>query len=272
MAARAALHTYLRVALDELADPPALAFQCGVDASPKLGTIGNTGVALFLAGAVARGVARRDRKRFADWIDRARTVYDRHLRNEITTVKKVAVWSRRSLSREDKDAFETSLHVGDRRHIGYLPRDRAHLPPAMQVGYVAGLAGFDLEMGGGGPYLTVAIGEAIRHALAAARDARAFVAELDRVIVREELRVMLAERGHAYAPDVEACLWRAASNRKVTHLLGRLASGELVLTFKIGTRWRVFTGPRDEVLATIPDEHFESAVDMINSLPDPPRR
>jgi len=272
MAARAALHTYLRVALDRLPDPPALAFQCGIDASPKLGTIGNTGVALFLADAVAHSVARRDRTRFADWIGRARTVYDHHLRNEVTVVKKVAVWRRRSLSRDDKDAFERALHVGDRRHIAYLPRDRAALPVLLQVGYVAGLAAFDLEMGGGGPYLTVAISEAIQHVLAGARDARAFVAELDRVIVREELRVMLADRGHASAPDVEACLWRAATDRKVTHLLGRLASGELVLTFKVGTRWRVFTGPRDEVLATIPDEHFERAVDTVNSLPDLPKK
>jgi hypothetical protein len=49
----------------------------------------------------------------------------------------------------------------------------------------------------------------------------------------------------------------------VTHWIGRLDDGRFLLVQKVGARWTVFDGARDDVLATVPDEHMESATQAV---------
>ncbi len=255
------VHTVLQGALDELADKPAPPYHGGVDAKPKLGVLGHAGVALMLADAVAKHVAKADRERFERWSTTARHVYDHHLRGDVTVVKG-DTWTRRSLEAKAKAALQKELNQG-KWGASYLPEQPLvrGLSTPLHVGFVAALLAFDLEVGhaGGGPDSTFALRASA--GLAARLVGAPLVPALDAAMLREELRNMLAERSDPHASDVTACLWRAAKDRKVTHVLGRLASSELLLTFKQGARWRVFAGPRDEVLATVPDAQFEAAIE-----------
>lgn len=99
-----------------------------------------------------------------------------------------------------------------------------------------------------------------------------FLAELDSRLLREELRAVLAKRGDPAASRVTACVWRAASGRaregrasgaQVSHWLGTLDDGQFILIWKVGARWQVATGPRDDVLATVPNEQMAMAVAAI---------
>lgn len=263
------IHSFLQRALDAVAPaarPPG-PHHGGVAAKPELGRLGNTGVAIFLAETVAPKVAVKERKRFADWLTAARTVYDRQARCQVTHHKGVT-WRTRSLSQDEKTALQRSLELEPKTmcYTRTSPGVLA-LSPALHIANAAALLAWDLEMGGGGPYANVAVGDAIRHAVALVADPRAFIDQLDRVMLREELRSLVWQRNDPRAPDITACVWRAAANHKTSHSLGTLATGDYLLVFKAGSRWRVFSGPRDEVLATVPDPHFTSAVEAAESGP-----
>lgn len=255
------IHAVLQSAIDRVpgAGGP---YHGGVDAKPRLGVLGHAGVALFLAESVASAVTRGDRPRYDHWLAIAREVYSKHLRNDVTIVKGEA-WTRRSLDTARKLELQRELNQG-KWGATYHPEQPTirTLSPALHVGFVAALLAFDLEVGhgAGGSDPTVALCAAAGIAAGLAADGPSLVAELDRVMCREELRTMLYERNDPNAPRVTAWLWRAAKARKVTHVIGQLEDDTYVLTFKVGPRWRVFTGPRDEILATVPDEHLDAAV------------
>ena len=66
--------------------------------------------------------------------------------------------------------------------------------------------------------------------------------------------------------------WVAPSARQVVCVIpleSRLVSGEFGLLCKQGSLWAWTEGARDDVLATIPDKHFEHAVMAAKERPSP---
>jgi hypothetical protein len=250
------VHAFLEVALAATpeAERPGPPFHRGVPAKPQLGAFGCAGIALFLADAARSAATTRERKRFDAWVASAADVYGRHARGEVREVKRGRDPVPCSLTRAEYDALYESLVATGK----YVEWARTDLSPALFVANTAALAAFDLEIGGGGPYGFSAIRNAVRRAAEIA-GSRSFLEALDARLLREELRAMLAARRDPRAARVESCLWRAAEEGKATHLLGRLDGGEHVVVFKVGRTWRIFAGPRDDVLATVPDAHMASA-------------
>jgi hypothetical protein len=87
-----------------------------------------------------------------------------------------------------------------------------------------------------------------------------FLADLDALCIHLEALTMLTDRNEPLSSPVAATLWRGHDQRKVTHWLMRLDSGELALLRKVGSRWQLIEGARDDVLASVGDAHFASAV------------
>ncbi len=98
---------------------------------------------------------------------------------------------------------------------------------------------------------------------AAGRDVAAYLAEFDRRVLIAEVQAVAKQRSLALS-EPRRVLWRGADDKGYpAYWVVELAEDELGLVCKIGRRWRLTTGNRAEVLATIPDSHFEIAVDFI---------
>lgn len=258
-----AVHQLLEAALDAAALEP-VAPHGGVDANPQLGSFGQLGAALFVADAIASQVPRTERKRFEQWVGLARAVYAGHARGEGTLVTRGTKTRRTVLSRAELKSLSAALEVDG------VVDARTDLSPALTAANTALFAAHDAEVQAGGPW----VGAAMKRCIAAVVRAlplaqrRGFVDALDQCLLREELRGMLARRGDERCALVTRCLWRAAAGRarggraagaQVSHWLGELADGRLVLVLKLGARWEVVAGARDEVLAHVPDAHLAAA-------------
>jgi len=91
---------------------------------------------------------------------------------------------------------------------------------------------------------------------------RDFLRELDARLLRLECRAAIEVRLPAGTPvpEVAEVLWRCADGgRQARHFIARLGDGSLGLVTKLGRAWAWVRGGRDEVLASVPDAHFESA-------------
>jgi len=87
-----------------------------------------------------------------------------------------------------------------------------------------------------------------------------FLADLDALCIHLEALTMLDDRAVKPSAPVATTLWRGHDKGKVTHWLMRLDNGELALLAKLGPRWKVIEGKRDDVLASVGDAHFAAAV------------
>ena len=86
---------------------------------------------------------------------------------------------------------------------------------------------------------------------------RAFIAEVDDRIIAAELAATAHDRG-GRALAVERVLWRGADHTgNCGSWIARLAPERYVLFQKLANRWTFTEGSRDDVLATVPNEHFE---------------
>jgi len=91
---------------------------------------------------------------------------------------------------------------------------------------------------------------------------RRYLVELDDRILAEELVAVVAAKGKLdKAPAIVRVLWRGADEKGFPALwLVRLEGEQLYgLFWKLGRRWSWAEGRRDDVLASVPNEHFESA-------------
>lgn len=243
----------------------------GVDANPSLGAFGQCGVAIFVA-EVARSLPTRaaERPQVDRWLEMARTIYGRHARAEGKLVKRGTKHRRVVLSSKERATINPNV-------ILPIEGDARELSTPLYAANTALFAATDLEDVIGGAEVTTQIRNVITDvacALSADPDRSSrFVRDLDQVLLREELRSLLAARGDARAATVETCVWRAASAErarqgraaglKISHWLGVLADGALLLVWKLGARWEVMSGGRDEVLATVPDALLESASNAV---------
>lgn len=85
-----------------------------------------------------------------------------------------------------------------------------------------------------------------------------FLAELDAVLLREDLAAVL--EGRFDGGLVDRVLFRAAADGRTTHWLGRLKGGQYVLTWKVKGKFHVVHGEKDTVLASVPDAHMAAAI------------
>jgi hypothetical protein len=90
---------------------------------------------------------------------------------------------------------------------------------------------------------------------------KAFLDELDSEILRRELLSLLAKREISPSAPVARVLFRpAGSGRLPALVLARLENQRYGLWVKLKARWDWIEGDRDHVLASIPDAHFDGAM------------
>ena len=114
------------------------------------------------------------------------------------------------------------------------------------------------------PYATKALVRAVRELerTEGADAASAFLVEIDELVMRAELEAALAKRAKLTS-EFERVLWRGADDKGFpAWWLVRVDAAMYGLLGKIGKRWSWLVDSRDAVLATVPDEHFEAAVEI----------
>ncbi|MDF2694978.1 MAG: hypothetical protein K0S65_3361 [Labilithrix sp.] len=89
---------------------------------------------------------------------------------------------------------------------------------------------------------------------------RGFLSDLDEELRRLDLTHALAQRKKSPSRPIARAIHRAAEDGKVVLWLAELEGGQLGLLAKQGRLWTWTEGSRDEILATVPDAHFERAV------------
>ncbi|MBW2735955.1 MAG: hypothetical protein JRH20_26520, partial [Deltaproteobacteria bacterium] len=91
-----------------------------------------------------------------------------------------------------------------------------------------------------------------------------FLLELDDRVLAEEFSAACPAKAKQPAPAFERVLWRGADDKGYPALwLVRLAGERHAFLGKLGRRWRLSEGSIDDMLALVPDEHFEAAVMMV---------
>jgi hypothetical protein len=91
-------------------------------------------------------------------------------------------------------------------------------------------------------------------------DVAAYLVALDAICIHLEAITVLQDRSKVPSSPPRTTLWRGHKDGKVTHWLMRLENGQLALLAKVGTRWHLHEGTRDDVLANVSDDQFENAV------------
>lgn len=91
-------------------------------------------------------------------------------------------------------------------------------------------------------------------------DVRAFVVDVHALCIHLEALSLLREREQQTSAPVVATPWRGHEDGRASQFVMRLADGRFALLGKLGGRWQLVEGPRDEVLASVPDALFAQAV------------
>ena len=89
---------------------------------------------------------------------------------------------------------------------------------------------------------------------------RSFLSDLDEELRRLDVAHALDLRKKTPSRPIVRAIHRGAEKGNVVLWLAELEGGQLGLLSKQGVRWAWNEGSRDEILATIPDAHFERAV------------
>jgi hypothetical protein len=89
---------------------------------------------------------------------------------------------------------------------------------------------------------------------------RRFLGDLDEELRRLDVMHALEARAKSSSRPIARAIHRAAEDGTVVLWLAELDGGMLGLLFKQGRSWTWSEGGRDEILAMIPDAHFERAV------------
>jgi hypothetical protein len=89
---------------------------------------------------------------------------------------------------------------------------------------------------------------------------RNFLADVDEELRRLDVAHALDTRKKSPSRPIVRAIHRAAEKGQVMLWLAELEGGQLGLLAKQGRRWAWTEGTRDDILAMIPDAHFEAAV------------
>ena len=89
---------------------------------------------------------------------------------------------------------------------------------------------------------------------------RSFLSDVDEELRRLDVVHALDLKKKTPTSPIVRAVHRGAEKGKIVLWLAELASGQLGLLSKQGVRWAWNEGDRDDILATIPDVHFERAV------------
>jgi len=122
----------------------------------------------------------------------------------------------------------------------------------------AAVIAFDCLSGGYNERAVKASGDAVEATVRALSGAaqKNYLRDLDDLILIEEMAAMMLEKKQE-SRAIERVLWRGADAKGTPALwLARLETGRYGLLWKLGGRWTLSTGTRDEMLATIPDAHL----------------
>ncbi len=87
-----------------------------------------------------------------------------------------------------------------------------------------------------------------------------FLRDVEALCVHLEALTMLRDRKHETRERPVQTLWRGHKDGKPTQFLLRLEGGGLALFAKLGARWALVEGARDDVLASVTDDQFDRAV------------
>jgi hypothetical protein len=87
-----------------------------------------------------------------------------------------------------------------------------------------------------------------------------YLADLDLLCIHFELLSFLRDKKLEVSSEPTATPWRGFDGTRVTHFLSRIDDARWVLVRKVGARWTALEGARDDVIATIEDAHFTTAV------------
>lgn len=92
-----------------------------------------------------------------------------------------------------------------------------------------------------------------------------YLAELDDRILEEEFMAAAKAKGKLDPlPEISRVVWRGADGKSLPALwLVRLRSGNYGYLAKVGSRWSYSEADRDTALASVPDDHFESAAEAV---------
>lgn len=91
-------------------------------------------------------------------------------------------------------------------------------------------------------------------------EVRRFLGDLDEELRRLDIAHAIDLRKKSPSRPIARAIHRGAEQGKVVLWLAALEGGQLGLLAKEGRLWAWVEGGRDEILATIPDVHFEAAV------------
>jgi hypothetical protein len=106
-----------------------------------------------------------------------------------------------------------------------------------------------------------ASGNLAKHlAKVAPTEVRGYLRDVEALCVRLEAETAVRDHKQALSAPAERLLWRGHANDKVTHWLLRLTTGRFALHCKVGARWALIEGDRDDVLANVSGDQFAAAV------------
>ena len=232
------LHRVLEAALAAapVAERPAAPHHRGVPACPVFANKGYVRIAIYGAEVVAGTLKKAERAQYDAWLAQARQFNGR------------GTWTRKVLAE-----MARSVYVK-------LPATASR---ALEEARCAAALAYNSDKNGDGGDVSTreAMVDIVEYLGAQKLPIKPFLVGLDDVIVREDMQFVLDKAaGYEAKSDLDAVVWRAASDDKSTHWIGRLADGSYVLVYKARGRFQVIGGGREDVLASVPDEQMESAL------------
>jgi hypothetical protein len=90
-----------------------------------------------------------------------------------------------------------------------------------------------------------------------------FLRNLDRVALYMESEAMMRNRKIVQKEKAVRTLWRGSTDGRASHWVMERADGTFALLAKMGPRWVLTEGRRDDVLATVDDKQFEEAAQVV---------
>jgi hypothetical protein len=85
------------------------------------------------------------------------------------------------------------------------------------------------------------------------------------LLLLEDAKLQFSKVSEQPSAAVVASRWRGAEKGKGSHWLAELAGGSFALLWKVKGKWRLVEGSRDDVLASVPDSHFEAATRALSA-------